>query len=227
MNHQWWGATLACLAVAFAPGAAYGAEPVRAVLDGPFHEAVNTEVSVSGTVVVGLGISGTAFRGSPAGMRVATTSPVVCLVVQSRDGVYFSRNQFSRPEGTVSAESLLLPYEGTRQLALLRGYQDGELVAYASPGPCSEPTEVLLVPQRAAPVEHIDIMVNGFGANATSVELGGAMHSCREITEGRRTAFDFRCSVAVADIPPDGKVTIHRERYGRPLPEAMITLGIR
>ena len=75
------------LAVAMWTGApAHAASPLRAELDGPFHEAVQEEVAVSGSVVVGVAAA-SALSGAAtlAGLVIPAATEAICLTVLSRD----------------------------------------------------------------------------------------------------------------------------------------------
>ena len=219
------GAAVACIsAVALS---AYAAEPMRAQLEGDFHEAVHEEVGVSGSVVAGVATAD-AFSGNAAlaGLMIRTHSPHVCLEVLSRDGVYSSRNSYVVPntgDGAVDA-LVVLPFEGTRQRNLIRRYGDGELAVRATPGACDEAGNTYLVASQAAGFDRVDVLVNSMGANEVYYRAAdGTEGDCIEFTKGRRTSYDFRCSVPLIGDGPQ-KIRIERERYGRSLGTAILEL---
>lgn len=211
--------------------AAEPAPPLRAELDGEFHEVVQEEVSVSGTVVVGVAAAG-ALSGPAtlAGLLIPTSAPHVCLTLLSRDGVYYSRNTYRIPEpaNAVGAAFALLPFERTSRRDLIAGYAEGELAVRATAGSCEDSASVYLVASAEGAFDTVDVLINSFGANAVYYRTAdGVEFDCSEFTEGRRTSFDYRCEVG-AGLLGAGRQTlvIERERYGRPLGAVEIQLQL-
>ena len=114
-------------------GAAAGtaAQPVSATLVAPFQESVQEEVKVSGTVIVGIASTGVlAGAVLMSGFIVPGESPSVCLTVRSRDGVYFSRNEFEVPGGLpAGATGFLLKTVAKGSPADLMGLRGGTTYA--------------------------------------------------------------------------------------------------
>lgn len=217
-------AVLLCLAAAQA-GAT---PPPRASLNGSFHEAVQEEVAVSGSVVVGVAAA-SALSGAAAlaGLVVPASADAVCLTLLSRDGVYYSRNSYDVSAG--AGGMVVLPYEDfTRQRELISRYPAGDLAVRAMPGSCEESPAVYLVPVSVDPAASVDVLVNAFGANDVWFRgPDGAEHDCEEFTEGRRTSYDYRCSIPLGLLGAGRKqVVIERERYGRPLGAVAIELQL-
>ncbi|MCB1684157.1 MAG: hypothetical protein KDI31_06720 [Pseudomonadales bacterium] len=211
---------------------AQAATPIQAELSGPFHEVVQEEVSVSGTVVVGVAAAG-ALSGPAtlAGLIMPTSAGQICLTVLSRDGVYYSRNSYNVPEGSPTEGDILvqLPFEGTRRRELLAGYAEGELAVLATPCACDAATTTYLVAGGPTEVKAVDILINSFGANTVYYRTAeGFEADCTEFTEGRRTSFDYRCEIPAAALGSGRQaLTIERERYGRPLGQVAIELQLR
>jgi hypothetical protein len=224
-------AATAAMALALTAAPAGGAPPVRAELDGPFHEAVQEEVAVSGSVVVGVAAAG-ALSGAAtlAGLVIPAAESRVCLTVLSRDGVYFARNTFRVPPQAEGGDSvfIVLPFDGTRQRDRLAGYPAGDLAVRATPGSCDEASTTYLVATGGADSATIDVVINAFGANDVYYRTAdGTEGDCAEFTEGRRTSYDYLCKVPRAALG-DGRqqLVIERERYGRPLGEVTIELQL-
>lgn len=201
----------------------------------PFWESVQPDVDVSGMVVVGLtSQSMVSGRDLP---RIEIRPPHnmagrdVCLTVQSRDGVYFSRNTYVLPT-TIDDNAINLPYDQSRELALLRKYPARHLGIAVTEGDCANPGKRLLKPY--APNEpadgRLDVMINGLGATDVfySVSKTAVNGVCDALRDGRTTVFDFWCRISVphATNAQDMKIRIERERYGRELaPATLIVMG--
>jgi len=220
-------ALLLCSAVA----AAEGAGTLRAELAGPFHESVQEDVAVSGAIVVGVAapaaLSGPATLG---GLMVPMVGEQICMTVLSRDGVYYSRNDYRVPGASdaVASSFVLVPYEGTQQRELIGSYGEGELAIRVTPGSCAQDPGKFLVPSRASEYQAVDLLINAFGANAVYFRTAdGTEADCVEFTQGRRTSYDYRCSIPVTALDTDSRVVIvERERYGRPLGEVEVELQL-
>lgn len=207
---------------------ATAAPPPRASLTGSFHEAVQEEVAVSGSVVVGVA-SASALSGEAAlaGLMVPASADAICLTLLSRDGVYYSRNSYDVRAG--AGGMVVLPYDDfTRERERIRLYPEGDLAVRAMPGSCEESLAVYLVPTSGNPADTVDVLVNAFGANDVYFRgPDGAETDCEEFTEGRRTSYDYRCSIPLGLLGAGRKqVVIERERYGRPLGAVTIELQL-
>ncbi|MEQ8484387.1 MAG: hypothetical protein RIB46_08480 [Pseudomonadales bacterium] len=225
------GSALLLLGMAgWAPWAA-AQTTVRAELAGTFHETVQEEVSVSGSVVVGVA-AGSALSGPAAlsGLIIPTTAERICLTVLSRDGVYFSRNTFLVPaeRRADDAAFVLLPYEGTKRRELVLGFGPGELAVRATPGDCEAAGSTYLVAADREDFDSVQVLINAFGATAVYFRTADGMEAdCEEFVEGRRTSYDYRCEIPVAALGKGRQVVfIDRERYGRPLGEVEIELQL-
>lgn len=204
---------------AFSP--AYSAPPVVAKLDGDrFFESVQEDVSVSGMVIVGIAAAG-AQSGSAilTGLLLETTAKKICLTAQSRDGVYYSRNTYSVTDQTGAITLIQLPYEGTEQRDLILSYEPGDLAVQATPGSCDVNSNTYLIAARNQEFDSVELLINGFGATAVFYQTpDGYDASCAEFLAGRRTSYDYQCSVPVSRLTQGRQVIlIERERYGRPL----------
>lgn len=204
---------------------------VRAELTGAFHETVQEEVSVSGSVVVGVAASG-ALSGPAAlsGLIIPIAADHICLTVLSRDGVYFSRNAFRVPNERRADDAafVLLPYEGTRRRELVLGFGPGELAVRATPGDCEAAGSTYLVAADREDFDTVQVLINAFGATAVYYRTAdGTEADCQEFVEGRRTSYDYRCEIPVAALGKGRRVVfIDRERYGRPLGEVELELQL-
>lgn len=211
-----------------AAGQAHASPPPRATLNGSFHEAVQEEVAVSGSVVVGVAAaSALSGEAALAGLMVPASADAICLTLLSRDGVYYSRNSYDVRAG--AGGMVVLPYDDfTRERERIRLYPDGDLAVRAMPGGCDESPAVYLVPTSGNPGDTVDVLVNAFGANDVYYRSpDGVETDCEEFTEGRRTSYDYRCRIPLGLLGAGRKqVTIERERYGRPLGAVTVELQL-
>jgi len=205
------------------------ATPPQASLNGNFHEAVQEEVAVSGSVVVGVAAA-SALSGDAAlaGLMIPAAAESVCLTVLSRDGVYYSRNSYRIPTDA-AGDLVVLPYSNfTNERERIRRYPAGDLAVRAMPGGCEESPAVYLVPTTGNPADTVDILVNAFGANDVYFRApDGTEADCEEFAEGRRTSYDYHCKVPLGALGAGRKqIVIERERYGRPLGTVTIELQL-
>lgn len=227
--------TLALVTLVLMPLAALAAPPHVAKLVGSFHESENVDVKVSGSVIVGVASinasNGKAVRSLQLLHAPTPANRQVCLTVQSRDGVYLSRNTFELPEG--SAKSMVqIPYNHSTRLGRLARYGADELAISASTGSCANRANTYYVVDATAtkPPESLRIFVNSFGATDVFYRTGsrGPYLECTPIEEGRHTTFDFWCSVPWPRAGSDRlEVEIQRETYGRELPAVALTLYLK
>lgn len=203
---------------------------VRASAATPFRESLQSDVSVSGHVVVGVAAT-SASTGSAllAGITVPRMGDEVCVLVQSRDGNYQARNAFkvlaehqSSPGRWVS-----LDMRQTRQSRLLKSYAEGDVALSIKPGDCDQSGSTWLIANGGEGVgDSVDILINSINATSVFVILGEQDEiECTEFLEGRRTSFDFRCRLPRSLLnEKETAIQIGRERYGRPLPPVSMTL---
>lgn len=221
-------AVLLALPFALAAGQAQASPPPRATLNGSFHEAVQEEVAVSGSVVVGVAAaSALSGEAALAGLMVPASADAICLTLLSRDGVYYSRNSYDVRAG--AGGMVVLPYDDfTRERERIRLYHAGDLAVRAMPGGCDESPAVYLVPTSGSPADTVDVLVNAFGANDVYYRgPDGVEADCEEFTAGRRTSYDYRCRIPLGLLGAGRKqVTIERERYGRPLGAVTVELQL-
>lgn len=226
-----WLALLAAVFLATA-SSAYAAD-AKLKAD-PFFESIQPDVDVSGFVVVGLS-TGTLISGhdipqlhlkpdnSMAGMDV-------CLTVQSRDGIYLSRNTYVLP-AVADGGPVGLSYEASTSLDLLENYGDRQLAVSVLTGSCQDPHGLYLRPhggRQAGRGNSLNLMINGFGATDVfySIPSLNLDADCDPLRDGRTTVFDFWCQIELPQ-PQSDRLTIRveRERYGRALPPATLTIA--
>lgn len=216
-----------CLLLLSATG--QSAEPATAqLLSEPFLETYQPEVEVSGNVIVGV-MSPTAQAAlidDRLGVQVseALGGGEVCLRATSNDGIYNSRNHYRLPETPGRAH---LPYASDMNEVLI-GFQPGELAVSIARGDCeSTATSAYLVASTVDDAETVPVTIylNGFGATDVFFAYAGEeeLRSCEYITEGRRTTYDFFCTLELGNGGEE-TITLVRERFGREQPEITLNL---
>jgi len=198
------------------------------LLNDPFVEHYQPEVSVSGDVVVGAMYlsAARALVDDAVGVEVATSgvdAGTLCLRAHSRDGIYSSRNVYGLPE---QADGVVrLPYS-TAMRDVVERFGAHELALAATLGDCEgEGSRYLLVGAVGEDeASEVVLYVNSFGATDVFAAYGSAMDPCEYISEGRRTTFDFICRLPAEVVHPAVEVELVRERFGRPQPGVIIEL---
>lgn len=210
---------------------AYGADAQLKVV--PFWESIQQDVDVSGFVVAGLTTSSLLSGSDLTGLYVRPPRSMkgaeLCLTVQSRDGVYLSRNTYVLPDD-LDGSRVNLSYSQSSALDLLKSYDDGQLAVSVTGGNCETPKSTYLRPHgpKRTTRNTVDLMINGFGAtdvfySAPTLNTNG---DCTPLHDGRTTVFDFWCRVAVpGSFKQALKIRVERERYGRPLPPATVVVA--
>ena len=219
----------------FAPNFVLAQSPIQAVLKGDFYERMNPDVDVSGSVLVGIS-TGDSFNGTDLkALAISATGSVdaVCLTVQSIDGVYASRNEYTISSLNDMTITVRLPYDQSAFLDELTRYRDGELALAVYEGGCNQGKTDL----RAIPVARLDalttkdlrIYVNSLGATDVFVGVDQVEGHCRLVT-GRSTLFDHICDIDLALLKPSAeghRVLIERERFGRVLPSTSVRISLQ
>lgn len=193
----------------------------------PFVESYEPEVSVSGNVVVG--IMTTAVAAAIASDRIAINAPAgaggqhLCLKAASRDGIYTSRNVYVVPDGATG--SLHLPYR-SKLTDVVSDYGEHEIALSATAGDCdSGATDYYLLGSSDDSTADTTVMyLNSFGATDVFVEIDDEIAPCEYISEGRRTTFDFICTLNLDDGDGDVAINVLRERFGREQPTISLRL---
>lgn len=211
-------------------GILFAAEPAFAKLQN-FEEKINTDVNVSGHVVVGL-MGEYAFQGVQreklaVGARFLKRGDQFCLRVSSRDGVYSMDGRYTFENNTES--ELMLAYP-TLNRDIVAGFERDNVALAVNPGRCGSNRLTFLLPHlsTAFPTEVL-LAINGFQATDVffSIEStdGVAVDGeCEYIEEGRHTAYDFMCSVPLPEGGAPYDLKIERELYGREMPVVKLQL---
>lgn len=210
--------------------------PVSATLiTNPLRESVQTEVSVSGNVIVG--VMTLAAAGAITSDQLVIQSEAnpqseenpeeshVCLRIASRDGVYTSRNAYKLPNG--ESRAVHLPYVSKHPEQVEPNVTDDKIALTATPGDCDSGGSkffLLSAGDQNGPSEAV-IYLNSFGATDVYYEIaGGGREPCEYVTEGRRTTYDYICRLGSIAAGMSVDVDIFRERFGREQPSIEIDI---
>lgn len=195
-----------------------------------FVEVFQEEVPVSGRVVAGIGVTGSAAMDALAVLPPAASSnsDLVCIEVVSRDGQYHSRNTYRLPS-PIQDWPVRLEYP-SRHTKFLEDQKAEDLAVLGAPGDCEgRDRDTFYVtgsgPANATPAS-ISIFVNsGRTDTYVAVLVDGARADrpkrCAPIDAERRTGFDTLCEVVITEyVRDDAGLTIEilRRRYEQMLP---------
>lgn len=193
----------------------------------PFVENYEPEVSVSGNVVVGIMTTAAAAAITSDQVAVSASAEAsgqrICLKAASRDGIYTSRNVYAVPDG--AAGNVRLPYR-SKLADVVRDYGEHEIALSATVGDCDSGASdyVLLGSTSTGESDAAVMYLNSFGATDVFVDIDGEIEPCEYISEGRRTTFDFICTLNVSAGDGAVAITIIRERFGREQPSISLRL---
>ena len=210
-------------------------EPIAHLKHRPFQEAYKDEVPVSGRVVVGVSLTGSAVSTAMLALLPpqSAAGSSVCVQVMSRDGRYWSRNTYELPDG-ISTREVSLEYPSQHQ-EFLRELQHEDLAVLGSAGDCSD-TDLGAIfltsagKQDTSPAQ-MKVFVNSSRADTYIAVKNHPSQSrpshCRTIEEGRRTGYDTICSLAISELgtlPGSLDIRIIRRHYERMLPVTEFTI---
>lgn len=212
------------------------AQDVVARLKGEgLEERFTEEAAVSGRVVAGV-LAGSASASDALALYASTAraSDDICVRVISRDGLYWSENTFTWPDG---ADSGVIPLEyQSRYREKLAGYDAKDLAILGYEGDCRQvPDGPVLVAARGADWQQpatLDILVNSGRSDTfavlTNLVNGPKTLACQTITAGRRTGYDTVCTVPLAETPDNGllEIRIMRRRFDRMMPATSLVVHL-
>jgi hypothetical protein len=227
------------MSVLYTGAAAQAPAAAQAVPVEGFEEDFQEEVPVSGRVVAGIVVTGSAALEALAVLPPATAAAgdangnLVCIEVVSRDGQYHSRNTYQLPS-PVETWPVPLQYPGEYS-AFLDSLGAGDLAVLGSPGDCKGADRATFYVSgsgaaNARPAS-ISIFVNAGRTDTYVAELvdgarRGRPQRCAPIDAERRTGFDTLCEVTIADDRGVDSLTLQilRRRYEQMLPPTEFTV---
>ncbi|MCH8493933.1 MAG: hypothetical protein LAT53_11935 [Idiomarina sp.] len=198
----------------------------------PFNESYQPTVLVSGRTLVGVMFVSSAESSSISFQLPQNIgSKEVCLVVQSRDGAYFSSNTYLVSNLTEATASVIANYP-TRYRALLKSFEEEELGILASEGNCAETNsnQFFLANRGSGSSEEILLMVNSSRSdvflNLTNTKESKSIR-CNRIRDGVRTSFDTTCRIKKELLENyHGDVLLVRRQGSRVLPPISLTISL-
>ena len=208
------------------------AGPAMALEPSFFEEKINSEVDVSGHVIVGL-MGSLAFQGIQQEQLVVSSSALgigdsLCLKVSSRDGIYLLDGQYAVDH--LPEQQVQLDYPTTKA-EMVNGFKQDTVALSARLGACGSTTQHYLLPHFAQAVpKEVLLAINGFEATDVffsiwSVDDGPVEEGvCDYIEHGRHTAYDYTCIVPLIGESSLYHIKIERELYGRELPTVELQL---
>lgn len=217
-------ATKTALSVALSVAAgAPAAETLIPVAPDRHEEFVLERLQSSSDLVVGAVYAAPAPVETPPRFRIRASEALlgasICLRTRSVDGFYRSEFEYRLPATS--------PDDGIFDFVYPTEHPDrvsdppGETLAVAAyEGSCAEAGGDILVghwnSSTGSRPDDVLVVLNTVGAQGVSVFVGDsrAAETCQPVTSVRAHAFDFLCSLPVADQPP-GRVPIeiHVNRY--------------
>jgi hypothetical protein len=171
-----------------------------------FNEKYNSNVPVSGRVIAGVMFRSAKDPDNELSIFLAPLkSDLICFKVQSKDGTYYSANEYKVPESGISGS--IFPEYPTKYKKLLNEFDDTELALLAFSGNCdSKQIDTILISARSQTgiQEDVVMLVNSGRSDVfliTAQESGKRKTTkCKRIIEGKRTAYDTQCLIEVDSL---------------------------
>jgi len=196
-------------------------------------ELLSDEVPVSGRVVAGVSISGVPSDGGMSLYAAADdTLNTLCIQVMSRDGRYWSENEFrSEPAGV--GGTIRVNYESNHANDLLDLGSDNIAVLSF---PCSDGDPTIYLPglfgKQPGGELALQVYVNSARTDTflrVMREESNETIKCRRFTEGRRTGYDAVCRAPLTEADLATRqlnLKIYRRKYDRSLPPESLTVRL-
>jgi hypothetical protein len=197
-----------------------------------FFESYQPEVEVSGNVIVGVMTAAAATALAHNALAViaagADGERRLCLKAASRDGIYYSKNEYRLP-AAAGQRDIPIPYQSKLDDVVSEYGNAGDIAVAATAGTCEAASAdyYLVRSGETDGTQEALIYLNSFGATDVFYELGSAEgwldpEPCDYISEGRRTTFDFFCTIPITASREPMDIRILRERFGREQPSITI-----
>lgn len=193
-----------------------------------FNEKFNSNVPVSGRVISGVMQSSKSVLSNIKVNLTNLNTNIICLKVQSRDGTYFSSNEYRVNE---KAKGLITPEYPTKYEEVLTSFSDNELAILAFEGECSDRklNNVLISSRHNTTNDKVIVYVSSGRSDVfinTIMPKGKKKTTkCMRIENGKRTAYDTECIIDVKYLLNESnEVSILRRKSGRRLPTVRFNL---
>lgn len=206
----------------------HGQEAIARLTSQPFHEEYTKEAPVSGRVIAGIGLSGSALSS-----HIALQPPdfasgnTVCVRVMSRDGLYWSKNTFELPSA-IDTNPIPLEYP-SKYINVIQTYKPDDLAVLAYIGDCKiTDNGPLIISTRFSGVDtpnKLQIYINSARSDTSAIianqSSGPFTTRCSQILEGRRTGYDTICTIDLSELDQSLDhldIKIKRRQHDRILP---------
>ena len=171
-----------------------------------FNEKYNSNVPVSGRVIAGIMFRSAIDHHNELSIFLAPTeSDLICFKVQSKDGTYYSSNEYKIPKSGISGS--ISPEYPTKYNKLLNEFDETELALLAFSGSCdSKQIDTILISARTQTDIQDDVVILVSSGRSdvfliTEQESGKKNTTkCKRIIEGKRTAYDTQCVIEVNSL---------------------------
>jgi hypothetical protein len=203
------------------------------LVNSTFNEKYNSDVPVSGRVLSGFMLESI---NKPTDMFLdipKTTAGIICLQVQSKDGSYFSSNEYQITDNTV--HGVISPDYPTEYAEIINVFNHNELAILSFQGSCEQKkVNNLLIASRGDTLlsNNVVFFINS-GRSDVFLNLkdkNGKNNTvqCFRIQNGKRTAYDTECKVSLDKIKmAKGKVSILRRKSGRMFPSIKLNIKLQ
>jgi len=201
------------------------------LVESTFNEKYNSDVPVSGRILSGFMMDSVNKQSNMFLDIPNETVGIICLQVQSKDGSYFSSNEYQITDSTVNGA--ISPDYPTKYDEIIKTFDNNELAMLSFQGSCKQKkVNNLLIASRGADLltTNVVFFINSGRSDVflNLKDLNGKNNTiqCFRIKNGKRTAYDTECKVSLEEIKiAKGKVSILRRKSGRMFPS--IKLNIR
>ena len=203
------------------------------LVESTFNEKYNSDVPVSGRVLSGFMMESVK---KPTNMFLDIpnqTSGIICLQVQSKDGSYFSSNEYQITDNTVYG--VISPDYPTEYAEIINIFNHNELAILSFQGSCEQKkVNNLLIASRGDDLltSNVVFFINSGRSDVflNLKDLNGKNNiiQCFRIQNGKRTAYDTECKVSLEEIKiAKGEVSILRRKSGRMFPSIKLNIKLQ
>lgn len=209
--------------------------PMAQLKSNPFNERYMDNVPVSGMVLLGVGPIGVRSKDAFAiYLPPNTKADSVCVQMLTRDGRYWSKNEYVLSSEQTQGGYVQLDYQGNYKGTILQ-QDEKDLAALAYLGSCQSPVDYKnilvagVVTNNPSQADRYLALINS-GRSDVSIRVKtqdgrSTIVRCNRIEEGKRTGFDTSCEL---DGLGDGDVELQiaRRQFDRVMPPVSFKLRL-
>lgn len=199
------------------------------------NEVFKDDVPVSGKVIAGINITTQEdTRGIVVAPATNHSEQIICVQVISKDGRYWSENEFRLPL-IDTPSSVLLAYDSEYdELIEAAGREDLATLSFLGKCSSSSNLEYLAAsgPKLKSEEKTLLVFVNSGRADVYASIQSSSTRSqpsaCTSLTEGRRTGYDTICELTLESSQSniESTVTIYRRRFENVLPSTKLSIWL-